>query len=94
MAQPEALLSRAIIRSVLARGGYAWKVHGSKFQQAGIPDISIVWHGLSLWVETKMPGNTPSPIQLLIHERIRAAGGHVLVAYSVKEVDEWLSTFE
>lgn len=91
MAQPEAILSRKIIKLVIDRGGYAWKVHGSKFQQAGIPDISIIWHGLSLWVETKMPGNSPSPIQLHIHSKIRAAGGHVLVAYSVDAVDEWLS---
>lgn len=94
MAQPEARLSREIMKKIRSRGGYAVKIHGGPCQQAGLPDICIVWHGLSLWVETKCYGNTTTPIQDLVHSKIRAAGGHVLVAYSVKEVEEWLSTFE
>lgn len=92
--QPEARLSRSIIQWVNANGGFAWKVHGGPCQQAGIPDVCIVWHGLSLWVETKMPGNTASPIQKHIHRKIRAADGSVLVAYSLEEAKAWLLTFE
>lgn len=51
---------------------------------SGVPDISGVFAGRSVWCETKMPGNKPSPIQNHRIAAIRNAGGLVVVAYSVK----------
>lgn len=52
---------------------------------AGLPDIAGVYRGFFVAIETKMPGNEPSQVQLLRHMQIRAAGGHVEVARSVAE---------
>lgn len=92
MTQPESKLSRAIMSAVRARGGFVFKVHGGPTMMAGLPDIAGVWNGHSIWIETKMPGNKPSTRQLYVHEQVRASGGNVLVAYSVSEVLQWLTT--
>ena len=83
--QPEARISRRIIQHIMARGGFAYKVHGGPTQMAGIPDISAVYRGVSLWFETKMPGEEPTPIQLLRHKALRAAGAVVEVPHSLAE---------
>lgn len=94
MSQPEARLSADIMALIRARGGWCYKVHGGPQQMAGVPDVSAVYRGCSVWVETKMPGNKPSEVQELRHEQIRAAGGYVVVAYSVEDVShllDWIS---
>ena len=83
--QPESKLSTKIIEAWRKRGAFAYKVHGSEFQTSGIPDISGVYRGISVWCETKMPGNKPSKIQEYRIEQIRKSGGQVVVAYSVEE---------
>jgi len=83
--QPESKLSTKIIEAWRKRGAFAYKVHGSEFQTSGIPDISGVYRGISVWCETKMPGNKPSKIQEYRISLIRGAGGQVVVAYSVEE---------
>jgi hypothetical protein len=88
--QPEGKLSTKIMKAWKREGVWNYKVHGSEFQPAGIPDICGVVDGLSVWCETKMPGNKPSPIQKYRINKIRAAGGHVVVAYSVQEALEMI----
>ena len=57
---------------------------------AGLPDIAGVYNGQFIAIETKMPGGgDPTPVQLLRHDEIRRAGGHVLVARSVREAVQW-----
>ncbi len=91
MGQPESRLSRAIQNAIRARGGFVFKVHGGPMTMAGVPDITGVYRGISIWIETKMPeGKDPSEIQLFRHAQIREAGGRVLVARSVSEVMAWL----
>lgn len=85
MAQPEGRLSRKIMKAWRQRGVWAWKVHGSEYQPAGIPDICGIYKGWSIWCETKMPGNKPSRIQLHRMNKIMAAGGLTVVAYNVKQ---------
>lgn len=70
-----------------ARGAYVWKNHGSVFMTAGLPDIVGVYCGDFIAVETKMPGkeNTVSEVQHRVHDHIRAAGGRVIVATSVRQ---------
>jgi hypothetical protein len=83
--QPEARISRAIISHIKARGGYAYKVHGGPTQPAGLPDISAVYRGVSLWFETKMPGKVPTAIQLHRHAELREVGAVVEVVHSLAE---------
>lgn len=91
MAQPESRLSREIMKLIRARGGFCWKNHGGSTMMAGLPDIAGVYRGLMIAIETKMPdGHGPTAIQLLRHQQIRDAGGHVIVARSVSDVAAWL----
>lgn len=85
MAQPEARLSRSIMAALKQRGAFVFKVWGSEHMMAGLPDIIGCYRGRFIAVETKMPGNTTSRRQDFVIAKIRAAGGQVVVAYSVAE---------
>jgi hypothetical protein len=94
MSQPESRLSREIMNHIRARGGFCFKVHGGPLTMAGVPDVCGVYRGYPIWIETKTPeGEPPSPIQLVRHRAIEAAGGHVRVARSVEDARVWLDTF-
>lgn len=88
--QPEGKLSTKIMTAWRLRGGWCYKVHGSEYQPAGIPDISGVFEGYSVWCESKMPGNKPSMIQWKRIRDIRRRGGLVVIAYSVAEAVQML----
>lgn len=88
--QPESKLSTRIMKAWRDMGVFCYKVHGSAFQMSGIPDISGVYQGQSVWCETKMPGNKTSLIQDVRINQIRQAGGHVVVAYSVEDAVQML----
>lgn len=92
--QPEGKLSTQIMKEWRKMGAFCFKVHGSEMQMAGVPDIAGTFRGLSVWCETKMPGNGPSRIQLHRIKQIRMAGGLVVVAYSVEEATEMLKHIE
>lgn len=83
--QPESKVSTAIMKKWRAMGVFCYKVHGGEFQMSGIPDISGVVSGQSVWCETKMPGNKTSLIQDVRINQLRQAGAHVVVAYSVAD---------
>lgn len=83
--QGEARLSTKIMREWKKRGVWCYKVHGGPMQLNGVPDISGVYKGLSIWCETKLAYNKLSPIQAHRIGEIRKAGGFVVVAYSVEE---------
>jgi hypothetical protein len=90
MAQPEARLSRSIMAALRQRGAFVFKVWGSEHMMAGLPDIIGCYRGQFIGVETKMPGNTTSRRQDFVIDKIRKAGGRVVVAYSVREALEVL----
>jgi hypothetical protein len=87
MTQPEAKLSRAIMKELRLDGHFCFKVHGSEFMMAGLPDIIVCADGLFIGLETKMPGkrSNTSPRQDYVHALIRASGGNVYVVCSVAE---------
>lgn len=88
--QPEAKVSTAIMKAWRKMDAWCYKVWGNEYTPAGVPDICGIYKGLSVWCETKMPGNKPSPIQKYRINRIRAAGAFVVVAYSVAEAVQML----
>ncbi|ANA85741.1 endonuclease [Gordonia phage Cozz] len=90
MSQPEARLGRQIRKALEERGAFMFKIHGGPTMMAGLPDLIGVWHGRFIAVEVKMPGNGPSKIQERVMDRIRQAGGRVVVAHSVPEALEVL----
>ena len=89
--QPESKLSARISKEFAARGVWSFKVHGSEYQPAGIPDIVGVYQGLFIACESKMPDGHLSEIQKFRISRIRNAGGLVVVAYSVADALQMLT---
>jgi hypothetical protein len=58
----------------------------------GIPDISVVYKGFSVWIEVKSPDNPKGPTDVQLHrmDQIRSAGGVVILARSLAQVKEAL----
>ena len=73
--------------------GWAVKLHGSAWQQPGLPDILAIIDGRTVFFEVKRPGGVVSAIQRVVHERIRAAGGEVHVVRSLEEARGALQLF-
>jgi very-short-patch-repair endonuclease len=61
------------------------KIHGSIFQRAGIPDYIGCDDGRFFAIEVKKPGEQPRKLQIVILDRIRAAGGVAGVARSADD---------
>ena len=59
---------------------------------AGTPDLLLCVAGRFVGIEVKRPGEKPSAVQLACHAAIRAAGGVVIVADSVTDVEAALRT--
>lgn len=87
MTQPESKLSRKIMDALRLEGHFVFKVHGSEYMMAGLPDIIVCAKGLYIGLETKMPAtrNNVSTIQKYRHDQIREAGGAAFVVCSVQE---------
>lgn len=102
MAGPETRLANRI-RKHLKRefpGIMVIKIHGSEFQEAGLPDFIACYEGKFIGLEIKRPGE-PHPltdIQRRKLDKIEAAGGIVGVAHDPEEatfiirmglIDQW-----
>lgn len=87
MAQAESKLSRKIMDRLRLEGYFVFKVHGSEFMMAGLPDLIVCAEGRFIGLETKLPstrGNV-SPVQRLTHTKIEHAGGIAKVVCSPDE---------
>lgn len=90
MSQAESRLSRKIMDALRVEGYFCFKVHGSEYMMAGLPDIIVCAKGLFIGLETKLPstrGNV-SPVQRLVHSKIDDAGGVAKVVCSPAEALE------
>lgn len=85
--QPEAHISRAIQKALRAQGIFCFKVHGSEYMPAGLPDIIACVDGIFVGFEVKVPGkrDNTSAVQKLQHDRIIDAKGFAFVVCSVGE---------
>lgn len=54
----------------------------------GVPDRIVILDGHVVFVETKARGGTPSPLQLVRHRELRAAGADVRVIDTRAQVDD------
>jgi hypothetical protein len=70
------------VRAALASsvGGFWYKVHGSPFQPAGIPDLAGVVLGRACFVEVKRPEGVVSRVQHVRMIELQSAGAIVTVA--------------
>lgn len=85
VSQPEARLSREIMKALRQRGAYVWKVHGGPMTTVGLPDIIGVWQGQFIAVESKMPGGALHGKQPYVIGKLLDHGARVVVAHSVSE---------
>lgn len=87
MSQRESKLSRKIMDALRAEGYFVFKVHGSEFMMAGLPDMIVCARGYFIGLETKLPearGNV-SPRQSYVHSLIENSGGVARVVCSPAE---------
>lgn len=81
---------REYVRSV---NGSFVKVHASGMMREGLPDLLLTFPRIgTIWVETKAPGETPSPIQEAVMREIRTAGGTAFWVDSFQKFLDILST--
>jgi Holliday junction resolvase len=78
------------------KGIYHFKIHGSKFMPAGLPDIVCCFRGSFLGIEVKRPGaKNEQSEQQKVHERnIIKSGGTYLLVDSLEEVVDYISSRE
>jgi len=51
------------------------KIHISPIHNRGFPDLIVIINGVTLFIETKVPGNKPTPLQTVVLNEIEEAGG-------------------
>ncbi len=88
--QPEAKITKKIITHIngLDRA-LAHKVHQGRFG-GGEPDIDACVDGRSVKLEVKVPGNKPTPLQMVTMRRWEAAGALAGWCTSVETAEEIL----
>ena len=71
-------IEQRIVSQVKAMGGWAVKLISPMTN--GMPDrMALLPGGRCVFLEVKRPGEQPTPIQLMVHRRLRALGFDVLV---------------
>jgi hypothetical protein len=88
MRKPETLLVKKIKEALYKRFSkriILWKIHGSPYQDAGIPDLVGCLDGIFFGMEVKTELEKPSQLQQVMLKRIVEAGGHSFVVRSVEE---------
>lgn len=87
MAQPEAKLQRKIQDAIRVRGYFVFKVHGSEYMMAGLPDLIVCAEGRFIGLEVKLPSTREnvSPRQAYVHSLIQGADGFAAVVCSPQE---------
>lgn len=88
--QPESRLQRKIQNAIKAEGYFVFKVHGSEYMMAGLPDLIVCAQGLFIGLEVKLPStrSNTSARQDYVHELINDAGGKAVVVCSPDEALE------
>ena len=93
MNKPETAIRNRIVMEVKLRYGldlYVKKIHGSPYQEAGIPDLIGCFIGHFVGMEIKQPGCVPTKIQEANIRDIRRAGGYAQAIHSLKEAFDFL----
>lgn len=75
-------------------GVWAVKYPGSMYGEAGTPDVLACVRGRFVAIELKMPGKKPTKIQDVQLRRIIAAGGRAVVATTLDDVINIVTSIE
>lgn len=82
----ETKLQRKIQKYLEENNCYHFKVHGSNYMRAGIPDIICCYKGKFIGIECKIGKNKMSPIQEKHKQEIEESQGIHILAYSLDDV--------
>ena len=64
------------------------KLHGGRYQTAGLPDLLVVKEGRAYFLEVKAPGKKPTKLQRATMDLIARSGAVVKIVSSVEDVKE------
>lgn len=82
----ESKLQRKIKKALVKRFGGMWfKIHGSRYQKVGLPDLWGLVDGLTICIEVKLPKkkHTLSAVQKKCIRQINRNGGYAFVSTNV-----------
>lgn len=82
----ETKLQKSVQNYLKSIGAYEFKVHGSIYMRAGIPDIIACYKGYFIGIETKVGHNKMSEVQKIHKKEIEDANGIHILAYSLDDV--------
>ncbi len=82
----ERALEAKLVKLVKELGGYVAKLDANS--RKGAPDRIITVAGRTFYLELKTETGVVSPLQAVEHERIRRAGGEVIVARGWPQVEQ------
>lgn len=82
----ETKLQKSIQKYLQSKGCYEFKVHGSAYMRAGIPDIICCYNGKFIGIECKVGKNKQSKAQEKHMNEIIESGGIHILAYSLDDV--------
>ena len=89
----EKVVEKRLVKGVEQRGGMCIKMICSL--HTGLPDRLVLFKGhIPVFVELKTTGKKPKRIQTIVHNKIRTLGIPVYVFDSVKQVDDFLNTYD
>ena len=91
MKNPESILTARIIRELESFGALCYKIHGSQYQVAGLPDLYVARGGMSIWLEVKTQTGRLRKIQEARIAQLKRYGVPVYVVRSPEEALEALS---
>ena len=90
----ETKLQKSVQKYLESKGAYCFKVHGSAYMKAGIPDIIACYKGYFIGIECKVGKNKMSKLQEEHRDEIVRAGGIHILAYKLDDVKEVLEIFK
>ena len=82
----ETKLQKKVQDYIESIGGYCFKVHGSAYMKAGIPDVICCYKGYFIGIECKVDNNTMTSLQEEHRDMIVRAGGIHILAYKLEHV--------
>lgn len=74
-----------IVKEIKRRGGRPIKYHGSCYSEAGVPDLLVCYKGFFVFIETKKPGEQPTPKQVAVIQELERSRGTGGIAESVED---------
>lgn len=91
MKNPETILTNRIVSTLEGFGCLVFKIHGSQYQAAGLPDLLVHRGGVTCWMEVKTRDGRLRKVQECRIAQIRRYGIPVAVVRSVEEALEFAS---